>query len=293
MSTINEHIKIYDYATRKRVVFSDFVFPGGEVHVKDIRFISDKLLIYAHLRSSTDIVRLLLLVNAIKNIRKDPLIDLVLPYIPYSRQDRIALAGEALGIRVFSDLINSCNFNSVTAYDPHSFVSSALINNFREIPQAELLEDVFEYLPGDYARRVIVIAPDAGAVKKAQELARRRRCHFAVALKHRDTDTGEISETTIDLRKFEDTNGKIDRDCLIVDDICDGGRTFIELGKLLKTKVTGKIMLAVVNGIFSKGLEVFDGYIDHIFTPVPWNTVDSDFVTVLNNPLDPNFEERK
>jgi ribose-phosphate pyrophosphokinase len=51
---------------------------------------------------------------------------------------------------------------------------------------------------------------------------------------------------------------------LIVDDICDGGRTFIELAKKLRPMTTGKIKLLITHGIFSKGIEVFDGIIDEV-----------------------------
>jgi ribose-phosphate pyrophosphokinase len=43
------------------------------------------------------------------------------------------------------------------------------------------------------------------------------------------------------------------KDVVIFDDLVDGGRTFIELAKLLKEKKANKIYLLVVHGIFSKG----------------------------------------
>ena len=55
----------------------------------------------------------------------------------------------------------------------------------------------------------------------------------------------------------------------IVDDICDGGRTFIEIAKYLKEADSidsSRIHLMVTHGFFTKGLGVFDGLIDHIYT---------------------------
>jgi len=56
------------------------------------------------------------------------------------------------------------------------------------------------------------------------------------------------------------------RTAIITDDICDGGYTFIKVAEQLKAKGASKVILFVTHGIFSKGLGVFDGLIDHVFT---------------------------
>ncbi len=55
-------------------------------------------------------------------------------------------------------------------------------------------------------------------------------------------------------------------DCFIVDDICDGGRTFIELAKTLKEKGAEKIYLYITHGIFSNGFGDLSTYFEHIYT---------------------------
>ena len=56
------------------------------------------------------------------------------------------------------------------------------------------------------------------------------------------------------------------RIAVITDDICDGGYTFIKVAEQLKAKGADKVVLFVTHGIFAKGLDVFDGLIDHVFT---------------------------
>ncbi|MAX71916.1 MAG: hypothetical protein CMC76_12600 [Flavobacteriaceae bacterium] len=68
----------------------------------------------------------------------------------------------------------------------------------------------------------------------------------------------------------DDLQGK---DCLIVDDICDGGGTFIGLAKELKKHNAGNLYLAVSHGIFSKGLEELNQYFTKIFTTDSFKTV--------------------
>ena len=70
--------------------------------------------------------------------------------------------------------------------------------------------------------------------------------------------TGAISETRI----YGDVSG---RDCLIVDDICDGGRTFIELAKEIRKQTNLPIYLIVTHGIFSAGFEQLNEYFAGIF----------------------------
>ena len=56
------------------------------------------------------------------------------------------------------------------------------------------------------------------------------------------------------------------RTAIITDDICDGGYTFIKVAEQLKAKGASKVILFVTHGIFSKGLDVFEGLIDHVYT---------------------------
>jgi ribose-phosphate pyrophosphokinase len=54
---------------------------------------------------------------------------------------------------------------------------------------------------------------------------------------------------------------------LIVDDICDGGRTFIEAAKLLYIEGVNNVYLYVTHGLFTKGIQIlYDAGIKRIFT---------------------------
>jgi ribose-phosphate pyrophosphokinase len=54
---------------------------------------------------------------------------------------------------------------------------------------------------------------------------------------------------------------------VIIDDICDGGRTFVELAKAMKeSRPTAKIYLIVTHGIFSAGFDTLNQYFEGIYT---------------------------
>lgn len=108
--------------------------------------------------------------------------------------------------------------------------------------------------------RPVIVAPDAGAAKKAMAVAKQYNLPFIAAEKVRNASTGEITATKIDAPQ-------VINNFLICDDICDGGRTFTELAKVLRNgRANVHIALYVTHGIFSKGYAVFDGLIDKIFT---------------------------
>ena len=247
---------------RSEIPFSSFKFSGGETNVKVLEpsAIGDVVYIKADINSGDDVMELLLLTDAIRRINSVAKIGLLLPYLPYSRQDRVMVTGESLSIKVFASIINAQNYDSVVTWDAHSDVGVALIDRCTNLSQYELVDLLNLRLD---AEDTILVSPDAGAEKKIFAFAKALNFNTVVrASKTRDVSTGQITRTELMISATEKGTYK---DFLIVDDICDGGRTFIELAKVLRPHTTGKIMLLVTHGIFSKGIEVFDGIIDEVF----------------------------
>lgn len=248
--TESEYIKV----TGHRV--DTIRFNGGETGVRlkaKLHVSEEAFSVTAILKNADAIMELLLVCDALK--RETLQLNectLIAPYFPYARQDRVCNEGESLSARVMCDLINSLGFREVIIFDAHSDVVPALLNNCINI----LIYDLFD-APQDVQA---VVSPDAGAEKKARAFVQNSKgtLRLVCATKRRNTATGDIIQTDLPY----DLNGE---DCLIVDDICDGGRTFIELAKVLREKGAGKIYLYVTHGIFSQGMEVFHGLIDKIY----------------------------
>jgi ribose-phosphate pyrophosphokinase len=238
------------------VVYERLKFSGGEIQVRVKSTISkgEELDIDAFLFSSDDIMELVLLVDALRRAAGAHIkIRLICPYLPYARQDRVCASGESLALKVMCDIINGLDFTTVTVWDVHSDVALALLNNVFNVPQKAFVSRV-------KWTNTVLVAPDAGAIKKTLETAKELGLPMVRADKIRSVEDGSITGTSV----YSEHIG--DKDFLIVDDICDGGRTFIELAKVLRPLTNGKIYLYVTHGIFSKGLEVFDGLIDGIYT---------------------------
>ena len=169
------------------------------------------------------------------------------------------VAGEALSVRVFAQMINGAGFRRVTVFDPHSEVAPALLDRCRVIDHHEFVREVIARIPD--ARMLQLVAPDAGSAKKMHHLAKALRWEQVVQCdKTRDVLSGELSGAQV---FADDLAGA---DCLVVDDICDGGGTFIQLARALKAKNAGRLFLAVSHGIFSKGTEVLLPHYEGLFT---------------------------
>lgn len=261
-------MKIFNHDSfgKKSVLkFESFTFSGGEEHVRfDAIDLSNtvKIEIFARLTDSSALIQLMMAVDALKRLTNETLpIELIAPYFPYARQDRVCVKGEALGAAVMANFINQLHFSKVTIWDAHSDVSPALLNRVINVDQISLLARCDELNHRLKKGELTLISPDAGASKKTIKIAEAFNGEPDViqAQKVRNLKTGEILKTEI----MGDVK---DKKVLIADDICDGGRTFIELAKVLKNNGAIEVSLFITHGIFSKGLGVFEGLIDSIYT---------------------------
>lgn len=246
-----------------------FTFKGGEVQVKiapqanDLRSpVFKRFRIRADVRNSDDIMALLILTDATRRQFGNYPIEVELPYIPYARQDRVCAPGESLSMKVFADLINSQKYDLVKVWDPHSDVAIALIDHCDVVKGYTPLSIALQWKRiAINPANTVLVSPDAGANKKVFEAAQVLRIKDIVrADKKRDTTTLAITGTVV----YSEHVG--DKDFLILDDICDGGRTFVELAKVLRPLTNGKIFLYVTHGIFSYGFDELRKHIDQIYT---------------------------
>ncbi len=262
------------YGTKNEITYDYFTFSGGEPHIKITTQFSnvEKVSITHRIQSFNDIGILLLAVNALRNMGVTKL-DLLLPYFPAARQDRLMVSGEALSVKVYADIINNQHFNSVTVFDPHSEVTPALLNNCKVLDNFDFIKQITNQLN----ENLLLISPDGGALKKIYKVAAYLQDYDVVECsKSRDVKTGKLSGFKV---YADDLQGK---DCLLVDDICDGGGTFLGLAKELKAKNAGNLYLAISHGIFSKGFENLGKEFKKIFTTDSFKTIDDKNVVQIN-----------
>jgi len=252
-----------------------FKFNGGELHIKldnDIDYSSiEEVVITNRFKSSDDIIKVLITKDALKR-KGINIFTLVMPYIPYARQDRQCNIGESFTLKVFTRIINSANFNKVIVLDAHSDVAPALLDNCINIKNTKYVLDAVKTITDD---EIILISPDSGANKKSNYVYDNLKVFNGLVKcdKRRNMETGKLSGFEV----F--TNNLNKQTCLIVDDICDGGRTFIGISEELKKKNAGKIYLFVTHGIFSNGFDELKKHFDGIFTTNSFSDIKNDLLT--------------
>lgn len=198
-------------------------------------------------------------------------IELYCPYILGGRSDAKFKSNQSFDLKIVTNIINSCNFNKVIILDPHSAVTPALINNCKVLT----VEDWFDFkqLPKD----AILVSPDAGAYKKMVTLSEKHNLELIASNKVRGADGAPKITFVGDVK---------DKDCYIIDDICDGGRTFMALGRALKDLGAKTVTLIVTHGIFSYGYKLEN--IDKIYTTNSYrdfedlNMIDVNYLNVYN-----------
>lgn len=255
--TIYDSVNLFNQP--REVEYETFVFSGGEVHIKITgKPRTDRIRIVCRINNSEDLMRLILCVDALRRMNIH-YIETFIPYIPYARQDRVMVEGEALSLKVFAGILNSLKLDKVECYDVHSDVSLALIDNaFHHSNFEEVAKFILQNISSE---NILIVAPDAGACKKVYKMCQ----HLAyegdiiISNKIRNVNNGTIISTEV--------NGNVNgRNCLIVDDVIDGGRTFVELARALKEKGAAKLYLFASHGIFSKGYDELLQHFDMIGT---------------------------
>jgi len=255
------------------IPFKTMIFPDGQPHLKlDVNAVhnlnrNEPVRILTRISGTDDLLFALFAKNTLDYLEFES-ISLDISYLLAARMDRVMLEGEPFSLKVIAGMLNTAGFRKIRIFDPHSEVSTALIDRSYTVTNHAFVRDaIADYLSGHKPEAYCLVSPDAGALKKIHKLAEHLGIHDVVeCMKERDLKTGALSgfKTTV-----EDLGGKT---CIIVDDICDGGGTFAGTAKMLRGKGAGHIVLIVSHGIFSKGVSIDS--VDAIYTTDSYRCVD-------------------
>lgn len=242
------------------------VFPDGAVWLKVIgelpRFAQVMRVRVAAMRDMNDFMLLAQLVDAVRHVTDIAVSHLELAWLPWARQDRHMVNGDSFALKVFANQLNTLNFNKVLLLDPHSDAAAAAINNSVVIAQETCLMKSENLLQAISTGKLMLVAPDAGALKKIHNVAKASGARdYAILTKERDVATGNLTG-------FSLVSGNVaGKDVLIVDDLCDAGGTFIGSAQVLRDAGARSVSLYVTHGVFSKGVEnLLNNGIDAIYT---------------------------
>lgn len=168
----------------------------------------------------------------------------VMPYMGYARGDRVSHPGEPAAARLVADLLQLSGATHLVVLDWHN---PALVGCFLipvvEVSAVELLARRFR----GCARDCTVVAPDAGAVKRASAFAAFLRLPLAIALKRRPAP---------DEPKVIAIAGELSgRDVIVVDDLVSTGKTLAQVVTALRDAGARAVDLAATHAVMCPGAE--------------------------------------
>lgn len=226
----------------------EFTFPAGEKHIKqtegrDLQPV--EIAIFQPTPSSIhdDLFALAMWADYLLGSKSKSV--LIVPYVPGARADR----GKPFGARRYAQFIGEAWIDQIITFDPHSPIIIEELELWVKDDTEVTVVHSYELFNQKHMRAVLnqydgIIAPDKGAALRAQSVADLSELPVFTATKNRDEETGKLSNFSID---GLDPDGTY----LIIDDICDGGGTFLGL-KEASGLGFGQIDLYVSHGVFSK-----------------------------------------
>lgn len=184
-----------------------------------------------------EVMHLLQLLTLVRHHNENAEVHLEMPYMPYARQDKEISNDATFALHTFLGLLVLA-VDRVIVFDPHSedLLKYYFGANYTAVKPTFAIQKAL-----DTSNTEVICWPDAGASKRYGGFEHYRSVQMN---KIRDQSTGEITGMRMD-------GGVEDCRVMIIDDLCDGGRTFCEAAKILYARGARDVNLYVSHGIFS------------------------------------------
>ena len=187
------------------------------------------------------VMELLITIDALKR-GSAKRISAIMPYYGYARQDRKSGPRTPISAKLVANLISVAGADRALMVDLHA----GQIQGFFDIPTDNLfaapvfIKDIKEKFD---ANKTIIVSPDVGGVVRARAIAKRVECELAIIDKRREK--AGISEVMNVIGSVKDKN------CILIDDICDTAGTLTNAAVALKIKGAKSVFSYITHGVLS------------------------------------------
>jgi ribose-phosphate pyrophosphokinase len=189
------------------------------------------------------LLELLLMIDAAR-LASAKRITAVMPWFPYSRQDKKSAPREPISARLVSELLQTAGADRVLTMDLHA----GQIQGFFRIPvdhMTALQVFVDHYRTAASGESLVVVSPDLGRVKLARTVSHLLDADFAVVTKTRPAhELAEAAELIGDVR------GKV---VLLGDDMIVTGGTLVTAAEAVLAAGAKEVRAFATHGLFTPG----------------------------------------
>ncbi|HHN81263.1 MAG TPA: ribose-phosphate pyrophosphokinase [Methanomicrobia archaeon] len=200
-------------------------------------------------------------------------IEIIMPYMPYARQDKVFRLGEPFSLQYVLEFFAQSGVSRMYTLMAHITRLSEImdITKGMRVVNISVVDAIVSYVRRLNLDNPYVVGPDTESEKWADAISHKLDAEYTVLDKTRDINTGEVR-----------TKGPLPnltgRQVVIVDDIVSTGKTIENAVKLTREKRPDSIHVVVVHGIFSgNAIDRLSKYDINIATS---NTIYNPFSTI-------------
>lgn len=221
------------------------VFPDGESYIRvESNFNGETAVVVQSCPPPQDkrVMELLQLIDASLRAGASKVFAVV-PYLAYSRQDKIFLAHEALSSKIIAKTIETVGASLLITVNAHSELVLSYFEKIKAL-NIDAFPEVASYLTLCNLRKPLVLSPDRKRYPDAQRVAKLISGDAAFLEKKRDLSTGEVVT--------EDKTLPVEgRDVVIVDDIISTGGTLVNAAKMVSKGNPKRMIAACIHGLYA------------------------------------------
>lgn len=224
------------------------VFSDGETCVNFENSVRGKrVFLLSSPNNAIKIMQLNFAIDAVKRANAMEIIP-ILPYFPYSRQDKRDQYRGPIGAKVIAEMLENRGATSIVTFDLHA----DQIEGFFNIPVNHLRGKYlfYKYILKIGNSNTVLCSPDAGGVKRVKKIRDLITQKYPsvvmpyVTIDKTRTGPNQVGEMTI----IGEVEGK---DVIMIDDLCDTGGTLVKAVDALLDAGAKSVRAVVTHGVMS------------------------------------------
>ncbi|MGO1770414.1 MAG: ribose-phosphate diphosphokinase [Microbacterium sp.] len=240
---VAQHLGIQIAPTEHRTFASGEIYTRFEVSMRG----ADVFLIQSFSQGvNEELMEMLIMLDALKRASAKR-VTVVVPYYPYSRQDKKGRGREPISARLITDLIAQAGADRIMSVDLHASQIQGFFNGPVDhlFAKPVLLGHFQESFTDDERESLTVVSPDMGRVRVADQWSESLGAPLAIIHKRRDPKVA--NQVTV----HEIVGQVAGRTCLLVDDMIDTAGTIVKAAQALKANGAKKVIVGATHAIFS------------------------------------------